>query len=287
MLFSLLFYLFLYLLLFATVHSSLTFSIAWIERRLERQRSYYYQQEKPAFFVLARAFLSELSLLFLAGLSTPFLFFPAKKKKPSSTLIVFVHGYAHNHTACFFLQKYLEAKGLESFHRVNLFPPFGTVESHAKQLQESIDKIKEKDEKVILVGHSMGGLVASFYAENLAQKGEVIQIISLGSPLQGTRLAAFGIGKSAAQMAPNSPFLLKLQEQIRSSSVAYYHLASRIDNIIVPWNSALLSKDKDKEFIVPDLSHLSLLVSPVVAERVFQWLLRHEKISKSALAEFA
>lgn len=273
--------------IFATALSTLSFSLAWLERRIERQRSYVFEQNKPPFSVLLKSFFTEAFLLFIAIVSSPLMLIKSQNKNTASSPIVLIHGYAHNRCAWFFIQKYLQMKGFGRIHTLNLFPPFGSIESLAKQVQNELESIKKDHEKAVLIGHSMGGLVAAYFAENLANEGEISQIITLGSPFLGTRLAAFGIGKNAAQMVPQSNFLISLNEKISKSPIPYYHLASKIDNIIVPWNSALPKKQEGQEFVVQDLGHLSLLASPLVAQKIIKWLLRHEKINDSKHAKLA
>ena len=57
----------------------------------------------------------------------------------------------------------------------------------AEELESKIETIKNdtKISKVDLVGHSMGGLVAREYIENLDQKDDVDQLITLGTPQKG------------------------------------------------------------------------------------------------------
>lgn len=62
---------------------------------------------------------------------------------------------------------------------------------------------------LLLVGHSMGGLVARAY---LRRYGElrVARLITLGTPHRGSLLAHLGIGRNARQMEPGSVWLREL-----------------------------------------------------------------------------
>ena len=66
--------------------------------------------------------------------------------------------------------------------------------------------------KVVLVGHSMGGLAARAY---LARRGaaRVARLITIASPHHGTALAVMGLGANARQMRRGSEFLATLERQ--------------------------------------------------------------------------
>jgi len=73
-------------------------------------------------------------------------------------------------------------------------------------------------------------------------------------------------------MAPNSAFLLDLFENIRLSQVPYYSIASKFDNIVIPWESAILEGSTHNHLIIDDHGHLRLLISPVVIDQVWKWI---------------
>src|SRR5688500_3686107 len=59
-------------------------------------------------------------------------------------------------------------------------------------------------QKVDLVCHSPGGLIAAWWIQHGGGATHIERIVCLGAPLAGTKIAAFAIGPSAVAMFPGS-----------------------------------------------------------------------------------
>jgi triacylglycerol lipase len=95
-----------------------------------------------------------------------------------------------------------------------------------------------------VIGHSKGGLVASWWVKRLGGHQRVRAVVTLGTPHRGTRIAWAGILlawllPSLLQMLPGSDFLRRLREGAWPAHVALISLFSRRDRI-TPWPSALI-----------------------------------------------
>jgi len=256
----------------------LTHYILWLELRLSTLAGV---QANTPWFALVKSFCIE----FLCTLFNAFMYPFRSKVLESTTLtaerhtlapILFVHGYLHNQIAWYWFTHQLQKKsGVGPIYTINLSPPFASIAELAKLLENKIKEIKAETgaSQVILIGHSMGGLVNSYFCEHLAKPSEVAKIIAIGSPFRGTKVAALGYGKNAKEMAPNSAFLLDLFENIRLSQVPYYSIASKFDNIVIPWESAILEGSTHNHLIIDDQGHLRLLISPLVIEQVWKWII--------------
>ena len=269
---------------YSVFHAAITHLVLLMESRLA-----YWQdpsQQRLSAFILARNALLEclcnVSRLILLPISS----FQANanpignpEQQTAQMPILLIHGYGQTQTDWYWFQYQLKQAGIGPVYTINLWNVMGGIETHADKVAKRIRNIQAKhpSDAITLIGHSMGGLVASYYAEFLT-KGDVNikKIIALGSPLYGTRLAGLGAGLSVEQMAPNASFLESLRSKIESSPIPYYFVASQMDNTIVPWDSALidpLALDAPNQMIVPDIGHLRLLVSTTVLDKVKQWLL--------------
>ncbi len=120
----------------------------------------------------------------------------------------------------------------------------------------------------------MGGLVASAMAEYLLDPKRIAKIITLGTPFEGTDLAALGVGNNAEDLLRDSPFLKELTERLASTTIPYYCVASRFDQVIIPWTSALHPNNlpQNQVLVVEDQGHFGLLFSNTVFEQLCQWL---------------
>lgn len=258
-----------------------THFILWFELRLKSLGG-----ELPSripYLTLLKSLLIETACYFIHPLLLPLAFIPASPSLPSTTHknatpILLIHGYFQNKTDWLWFQRKLKKMPeIGPLYALNLFPPFCSITRHANSVKKEINRIKREtqQDKIILIGHSMGGLISSYYSEYLAKPAEVEKVIALGSPFQGTRLAALGLGTCVKEMALGSCFLEQLRQQIQNSSTAYHYVGSRIDNLVVPWYSAFpphcALPDKNK-LILEDHGHLRLLVSSVVVHQVAKWI---------------
>lgn len=187
--------------------------------------------------------------------------------------VLLVHGYLHDATAWVYQQKQLARLGLGPIYTLNLEHPFRSIVDYAEQVRDKANQIEAETGKsnLILIGHSMGGLVSAWYATQLAHPSKVTDVITLGSPLSGTYLAKIGIGPNAREMERHSVFLHGLQEMIQKSSIRFFHVASTTD-AIVPAASAILPTDPTRQAIFEDLGHIGMLFSPRVVRQIHTWL---------------
>lgn len=262
----------------ALIHVSISYFLAWIDLRLENMKQHFHpnRQHIPKLKNYLKSFVIEIFCRTATIILYPMSLISDKSKTNNGKPILLVHGYNLHKAAWLWFKYKLEEKGVGPIYTINLSPPYASIERIAENLAETIDQIRNEnnDQKISLIGHSMGGLVCSYCSEYLLMEKECVsEIITLGSPLNGTRLAALGHGENIIQMTTQSPFLEKLRVQIESSTIPYYHIASKLDNIIVPWQSALPNEvKKDHCLILENSGHLQMFISSHVIEKVFEWI---------------
>ena len=189
--------------------------------------------------------------------------------------ILLVHGYLHDSSAWIYIRKKLSEKGLGPIYTLNLMHPFHSIRAHAETVQQKARKIASQTNRkdLILIGHSMGGLVSSWYAAKLAPAGTVTDVINIGSPLGGTHVAAIALGADGREMRLNSPFVQELQREIeRNEHTRFCYMGTRTDQLVIPSSSCWIGDDPLRQFIVDDLGHLSLLLSPRISDKICDWL---------------
>lgn len=151
-----------------------------------------------------------------------------------------------------------------------------SIITYAKQIQKKVEQIQAETGRkdISLIGHSKGGLVISYYATYLAdsEKTQVVDVITIGSPLAGTPIAYCGLGYDACEMKPGSQFHQELRTKIEEcSQIRFFHIASVADQV-VPLSSALLGGNHSRQLTLPDMGHLGLIFSSRVAKQVCIWL---------------
>lgn len=187
--------------------------------------------------------------------------------------ILLIHGYMNHSSVWRVSKKRLETVGLGPIYTINLGHPFQSIRQYAEKVKGKVENIANETGRkdLILIGHSMGGLVGSWYASKLASRGTVTDVITIGTPLFGTWIAHIGLGPNAREMQPNSQFLKELHTALRDSKeIRFHHLATKSDYLVVPGNSAFMPQNN--HFIFEDLGHASLLYSRRVTDKIAQWL---------------
>lgn len=185
--------------------------------------------------------------------------------------ILLVHGYANHGSVWALHKKRLEAAGLGPVYLINLGDPFLSIQTYAERVKAKAEEIAFETgrDDLTLIGHSMGGLISSWYASRLAKPGTVGAIITVASPLEGTPMARYALGQNAREMEPQSRFLQELKVAMEEcKEIKFYHIATESDQVVVPGISAAGGND----FVVDDLGHAGLLYSKRVSDKMVEWL---------------
>jgi pimeloyl-ACP methyl ester carboxylesterase len=180
------------------------------------------------------------------------------------TPILLVHGYVNSASVWIYIRQFLAKGGFGPIYALSLGSPFASIRDHAKKVAARAEQIRRETGKseLILIGHSMGGLVSSYYATQLAPFDSVQKLITIASPLKGTYMAKLALGANGREMEPRSPFLKEL------THIPCYNIGTKTDQLIVPASSSLLGTDPTHHMMFEDLGHASLLYSPRVASQL-------------------
>lgn len=183
-----------------------------------------------------------------------------RRVAPGVTPVVFVHGIFCN--AGVWHRQLAALRGVDNLFTVNLFPPVAGIDRFARQLAERVDEVCRAagTSQVILVGHSMGGLVARAWLARHGGAARTARLVTLGSPHHGSRLARFAVGTCAADMRCGCAWLEKLAaderlgERVPTTSIFSLH-----DEFVAPQESARL--EGARNVALEGLGHLELLAS--------------------------
>lgn len=188
--------------------------------------------------------------------------------------ILLIHGYLQNATNWTYLKRTLCQSGLGPIYALSLSHPFRSIRDYAELVSQKALKIAEETGRndLTLIGHSMGGLVSAWYADQVGEPGKVTDVITIGSPMGGTKWANIAIGPNGREMECGSDFVQELEKCLQNEKIRFYHIASSADQIVIPYFSALTGHHLEREYVVDDLGHMSLLFSSRVAKKIEEWL---------------
>ena len=118
-------------------------------------------------------------------------------------------------------------------------------------------------QKIVLVAHSMGGLVCRAYVARYGDR-YVDKLITIGCPHHGTILARLLPGHNMKQMHPGNHWLRALNAKQEALTLSTY--ISLHDNIVVPRDRARLPGAREVAF--NGIGHLAMTFSPAVQQAV-------------------
>jgi len=130
----------------------------------------------------------------------------------------------------------------------------GSPKRYAEKLKMRVRKILdgqkpglgERADEVDIVAHSMGGLVARWYIEELCGAKNVNKLITLGTPHRGTEMANLIFWTAGAKsMMPENGFIEKLNSSSLAKGVKYVAIWSKADELVVPSERAKLEGAKN------------------------------------------
>ncbi|HEX3206580.1 MAG TPA: alpha/beta fold hydrolase [Propionibacteriaceae bacterium] len=161
----------------------------------------------------------------------------------AETPILLVHGIIDNHAIFTVMERALRRRGFQTLSAYDYGLLTHSIPRAAVRLGEAIARLSAATgyERIHVIGHSLGGLIARYYVQRLAGDRHVHTLVTLGTPHQGTQLAwSAPLLPLVRQLTPNSSVMQELAEPApgcRTRFVAFY---SDIDHLIVPSRNARL-----------------------------------------------
>ncbi|MBL8519936.1 MAG: alpha/beta fold hydrolase [Betaproteobacteria bacterium] len=189
------------------------------------------------------------------------------------TPILLVHGFFSSRGMWIRFRKRLVGAGCGPVYTMDLKHVFGHVKDMVPSLHERIEAIARETgrEQVILIVHSMGGLVSRQYLQ--VHGGQrIARLITLGSPHHGTRIAKIALFTCTRDMRRESGFLsaLAAREAAHPPTVPTTSIYTLNDDLVYPPESSELPWAEN--ISVRGVGHVSLLFDHAVFEIVMKRL---------------
>ncbi|MFZ5468773.1 MAG: esterase/lipase family protein [Myxococcota bacterium] len=160
-----------------------------------------------------------------------------------------------------------------------LFDAFNT-----RGVDECAEKVRDKVERLYtrfpqmgplsIIGHSKGGLIGRYYVKRLGGDQRVANLITLGTPHQGSPTAYLGVlthglvSRSVWQMTPMSPFIRRLKIGAFPRQVRFVSIYSKADKVN-PFPSCILEDNRTGNLFnieIAGVSHRDLVLKRSVYE---------------------
>ena len=190
--------------------------------------------------------------------------------------VLLVHGYIHNRSAFLAMSRQLKRAGFRYVDGFNYNALSEGIPQAAARLGAEVERILSATgaDRVMIVGHSMGGMVARYYVQELGGEDTVDTVVTLGSPHHGTYASYVGLGQASAQLRPGSELLRRLESSARPGPVRWVAYWSDLDVFVTPIGNAKLEHAalQAHNVRVRNTGHLSLLASGWVLKDVLAHL---------------
>ncbi|MFE0672835.1 esterase/lipase family protein [Streptomyces sp. NPDC058867] len=187
--------------------------------------------------------------------------------------VVLLHGFIDNRSVFLLLRRSLAQHGRHRIESLNYSPLTCDIRSAAELLGRHIEEICARTgaERVDVVGHSLGGLIARYYVQRLGGDLRVRTLVTLGTPHAGTRVAPLANAHPIVrQMRPGSAVLEELARPAPGCRTHFVSFWSDLDHIMDPLETACIDHPDllAQNVRVSGVGHLALPVHPAVAAGV-------------------
>ncbi len=180
-------------------------------------------------------------------------------------VVVLVHGFLASAGVFRPLRARLER---EAGARVATFThaPGPGIKRIAKQLAALVDRIP-RGARITVVGHSLGGVVARWYVQEMGGAARVARTISMASPFGGVDVPQLLVG---ADLHGQSALLKRVRDRAPHCSVPHTSIVAEHDTMVVGAETACLGVGE--VIVVPERGHNAVLfcerVGGIVVDRV-------------------
>ncbi len=165
----------------------------------------------------------------------------------AATPILLVHGIVDNHSIFTVMERALRRRGFSDVSSFDYGLLTSDVRGAARDLRHAVEQLCSDSgyERIHIVGHSLGGLIARYYIQRMEGHRRVHTCVTLGTPHQGTVLARVGkVLPLVRQLAPESELVTELTLPAADCTTRFIAFYSDIDHLILPhWNATIVHPD--------------------------------------------
>ncbi|MFD7260966.1 esterase/lipase family protein [Streptomyces sp. NPDC059874] len=187
--------------------------------------------------------------------------------------VLLLHGFTDNRSVFVLLRRALGAGGRRHVEAYNYSPFTRDLRVTAGHLARRVEELcaRTGQDRVDLVGHSLGGLVGRYYVQRLGGDARVRTLVTLGTPHSGTVVAPFmDAHPLVRQMRPDSEVLAELALPAPGCATRCVAFWSEFDALMAPVGAARIEHPdlRVENVQVTGIGHLALPAHPTVIAAV-------------------
>jgi pimeloyl-ACP methyl ester carboxylesterase len=190
----------------------------------------------------------------------------------AGTPILLVHGLVDNRSIFTLLRRALRRRGFGRVLTLNYSPFTQDVREAAARLERLVETTCEETgyERVHVVGHSLGGVIARYYVQRMGGDARVHTLCTLGSPHAGTVAARLLPQRLVRQLRPDSPLMAELAQPAPECRTRFIAFWSDLDQMIVPKRAARIDHPDlaVRNVLLRGVGHMSLPIDGRVVHEI-------------------
>jgi triacylglycerol lipase len=190
----------------------------------------------------------------------------------AGTPILLVHGMVDNRSIFTVLRRALRRRGFGRVWTLNYHVLTQDLRAAARRLEQAVEAICEETgyERIHVIGHSMGGIIARYYVQRMAGDQRVHTLVTLGSPHGGTRAARLLPRGVCRQLRPNSDVIVELGSPLEHCRTRFLCFWSDLDVLISPKHAARIDHPglNVRNVFVRGVGHMSLPIDGRVTREI-------------------
>jgi triacylglycerol lipase len=190
----------------------------------------------------------------------------------AGTPIILIHGVIDNRSIFTVLRRALRGRGFGRLYALNYSPLTDDIADVAERLGTLIEEVCDQTgyERVHIIGHSMGGLIARYYVQRLGGDAHVHTVCTLGSPHCGTIPADFVPWPVIRQMRTTGHIIQELAEPAPGCRTRFIAIWSDLDQLVLPQRNARIQHPdlRARNVFIRGIGHMSLPVDRRVVNEI-------------------
>lgn len=139
-----------------------------------------------------------------------------------------------------------------------------SISDYAGELAWRVELENAHHRHIVIVAHSMGGLVTRYYLKNLRTTDQVKTVITVAAPHHGTFGGMILPPRSVptSEMLPDSPFLEELNSVSETTpGVDFHAIWTPTDGVVIPAENSIMCGARNYKVSGLGVTHLGLLMS--------------------------
>lgn len=209
----------------------------------------------------------------LALLTYPLALLPAFQRERQGIPIMLVHGLFHNRAAWLVFRYRLRRAGFTNVHTYQYNSFLHDFDHAVLGFEKKLDVLlgARPGSKVILIGHSQGGLICRCVAGNSRFRDRIAAMVTLASPHRGSDLAYCGGNKMARDLIPGRA-TARAVEDAPDPDCPRLSIYTLIDDFVCPLPMLQTGRPGWQEKVCAPMGHVWLLYSKEVAVATIDFL---------------